>query len=89
MTSILEKLFWATRPTMQSEAERQAMAAVERLVQPRLTEAQLDRLWAIVTEMELTDCLSSFTCGYRLGVQLTAAGLSRAAAPAVPPGSLR
>ena len=82
MSSIIEKLFWSTQSTLQSEAEKRAMAAVERLVLPWLTEAELDRLWAAVAEMEQADCLDSFTCGYRLGVQLTVEGLHGAEAGA-------
>ena len=62
-------------------ADPAALEALNAITGPFIR-AELDRLWAAVAEMEQADCLDSFTCGYRLGVQLTVEGLHGAEAGA-------
>lgn len=76
MTQIIETLFSALESTVQSEAEAKAMAEVDAIVQSRLNDQDLYRIWTAASEMQRTNQLDSFTQGFRLGMQLTLEGLS-------------
>ncbi len=76
MTQIIETLFSALESTVQSEAEAKAMAEVDAIVQDRLDDQDLYRIWTAASEMQRTNQLDSFTQGFRLGMQLTLEGLS-------------
>lgn len=76
MTQIIETLFSALESTVQSEAEAKAMAEVDAIVQSRLNDQELYRIWTAASEMQRTNQLDSFTQGFRLGMQLTLEGLS-------------
>ncbi len=76
MTQIIETLFSALESTVQSEAEAKAMAEVDAIVQNRLNDQDLYRIWTAASEMQRTNQLDSFTQGFRLGMQLTLEGLS-------------
>ena len=71
MTQIIETLFSA----LQSEAEAKAMAEVDAIVQSRLNDQDLYRIWTAASEMQRTNQLDSFSQGFRLGMQLTLEGL--------------
>lgn len=74
MSQILRTLFFALEPTQQTAAEQQAMQTVEGLVRGRLTETELDLLWAAAMEMDEAKRLDSFQRGFRLGTQLALEG---------------
>lgn len=76
MTQIIETLFSALESTVQSEAEAKAMAEVDAIVQSRLNDQDLYRIWTAASEMQRTNQLDSFSQGFRLGMQLTLEGLS-------------
>ncbi len=76
MAQIIETLFSALESTVQSEAEAKAMAEVDAIVQDRLDNQDLYRIWSAASEMQRTNQLDSFTQGFRLGMQLTLEGLS-------------
>ena len=75
MTQIIETLFSAMESTVQSEAEAKAMAEVDAIVQSRLNDQDLYRIWTAASEMQRTNQLDSFSQGFRLGMQLTLEGL--------------
>ncbi len=75
MAQIIETLFSALESTVQSEAEAKAMAEVDAIVQDRLDNQDLYRIWSAASEMQRTNQLDSFTQGFRLGMQLTLEGL--------------
>ena len=75
MAQIIETLFSALESTVQSEAEAKAMAEVDAIVQDRLDNQDLYRIWSAASEMQRTNQLDSFTHGFRLGMQLTLEGL--------------
>lgn len=76
MTQIIETLFSALESTVQLEAEAKAMAEVDAIVQSRLNDQDLYRIWTAASEMQRTNQLDSFSQGFRLGMQLTLEGLS-------------
>ena len=51
------------------------MAEVDAIVQDRLDNQDLYRIWSAASEMQRTNQLDSFTQGFRLGMQLTLEGL--------------
>ncbi|MCI8759289.1 MAG: hypothetical protein HFF82_09705 [Oscillospiraceae bacterium] len=51
------------------------MAEVDAIVQSRLNDQDLYRIWTAASEMQRTNQLDSFTQGFRLGMQLTLEGL--------------
>ena len=74
----MENLFSLLGSPMASEAERRAIEESEeavRAVEKRLTREEFENLWSAVIDIGDADCLSSFTLGFRLGVQLTLEGL--------------
>ena len=75
MAQIIETLFSALESTVQSEAEATARAEVDAIVQDRLDDQDLYRIWSAASEMQRTNQLDSFTQGFRLGMQLTLEGL--------------
>ena len=78
MSQLMENLFSLLGSPMASEAERRAVEESEeavRAVEKRLTREEFDNLWSAVIDIGDADCLSSFTLGFRLGVQLTLEGL--------------
>ena len=75
MAQIIETLFSALESTVQSEAEAKAMAEVDAIVQDRLDNQDLYRIWSAASEMQRTNQLDSFAQGFRLGMQLTLEGL--------------
>ncbi len=75
MAQIIETLFSALESTVQSEAEAKAMAEVDAIVQDRLDNQDLYRIWSAASEMQRTNQLDSFSQGFRLGMQLTLEGL--------------
>lgn len=77
MAQIIETLFSALESTVQSEAEAKAMAEVDAIVQDRLDNQDLYRIWSAASEMQRTNQLDSFTQGFRLGMQLTLEGLGK------------
>ena len=78
MSQLMENLFSLLGSPMASEAERRAVEESEdavRAVEKRLTREEFENLWSAVIDIGDADCLSSFTLGFRLGVQLTLEGL--------------
>ena len=78
MSQLMENLFSLLGSPMASEAERRAIEESEeavRVVEKRLTREEFENLWSAVIDIGDADCLSSFTLGFRLGVQLTLEGL--------------
>ena len=78
MSQLMENLFSLLGSPMASEAERRAIEESEeavRAVEKRLTREEFENLWSAVIDIGDADCLSSFTLGFRLGVQLTLEGL--------------
>jgi hypothetical protein len=78
MDQLMENLFSLLSSPMASEAERRAIEESEeavRVVEKRLTREEFENLWSAVIDIGDADCLSSFTLGFRLGVQLTLEGL--------------
>ena len=78
MSQLMENLFSLLGSPMASEAERRAVEESEeavRAVEKRLTREEFENLWSAVIDIRDADCLSSFTLGFRLGVQLTLEGL--------------
>ena len=78
MDQLMENLFSLLGSPMASEAERRAVEESEeavRAVEKRLTREEFENLWSAVIDIGDADCLSSFTLGFRLGVQLTLEGL--------------
>ena len=78
MSQLMENLFSLLGSPMASEAERRAIEESEeavRVVEKRLTREEFEHLWSAVIDRGDADCLSSFTLGFRLGVQLTLEGL--------------
>ena len=78
MSQLMENLFSLLGSPMASEAERRAVEESEeavRAVEKRLTREEFENLWSAVIDIGGADCLSSFTLGFRLGVQLTLEGL--------------
>ena len=78
MDQLMENLFSLLGSPMASEAERRAIEESEdavRVVEKRLTREEFENLWSAVIDIGDADCLSSFTLGFRLGVQLTLEGL--------------
>ncbi len=78
MSQLMENLFSLLSSPMASEAERRAIEESEeavRAVEKRLTREEFENLWSAVIDIGDADCLSSFTLGFRLGVQLTLEGL--------------
>ncbi len=78
MNQLMENLFSLLGSPMASEAERRAVEESEdavRAVEKRLTREEFENLWSAVIDIGDADCLSSFTLGFRLGVQLTLEGL--------------
>ena len=57
------------------EAKKALMEEAVRAVEKRLTREEFENLWSAVIDIGDADCLSSFTLGFRLGVQLTLEGL--------------
>ena len=51
------------------------MAEVDAIVQSRLNDQDLYRIWTAASEMQRTNQLDSFSQGFRLGMQLTLEGL--------------
>ncbi len=78
MDQLMENLFSLLSSPMASEAEWRAIEESEeavRVVEKRLTREEFENLWSAVIDIGDADCLSSFTLGFRLGVQLTLEGL--------------
>ena len=78
MNQLMENLFSLLESPMASEAERRAVKESEeavRAVEKRLTPEEFENLWNAAMDIGDADCLSSFTLGFRLGVQLTLEGL--------------
>ena len=78
MSQLMENLFSLLGSPMASEAERRAIEESEeavRAVEKRLTREEFENLWSAVIDIGDADCLSSFTLGFRVGVQLTLEGL--------------
>ena len=78
MSQLMENLFSLLGSPMASEAERRAVEESEeavRAVEKRLTREEFENLWSAVIDIGDADCLSSFTLGFRLGVQLPLEGL--------------
>ena len=78
MSQLMENLFSLLESPMASEAERRAVKESEeavRAVEKRLTPEEFENLWNAAMDIGDADCLSSFTLGFRLGVQLTLEGL--------------
>ena len=78
MSQLMENLFSLLGSPMASEAERRAVegsGGAVRAVEKRLTREEFENLWSAVIDIGDADCLSSFTLGFRLGVQLTLEGL--------------
>ena len=78
MSQLMENLFSLLGSPMASEAERRAIEESEeavRAVEKRLTREEFENLWSAVIDIGDADCLSSFTLGFRLVVQLTLEGL--------------
>ena len=78
MSQLMANLFSLLGSPMASEAERRAIEESEeavRAVEKRLTREEFENLWSAVIDIGDADCLSSFTLGFRLGVQLTLEGL--------------
>ncbi len=78
MSQLMENLFSLLGSPMASEAERRAVEESEeavRALEKRLPREEFENLWSAVIDIGDADCLSSFTLGFRLGVQLTLEGL--------------
>ena len=78
MNQLMENLFSLLESPMASEAERRAVKESEeavRAIEKRLTPEEFENLWNAAMDIGDADCLSSFTLGFRLGVQLTLEGL--------------
>ena len=78
MNQLMENLFSLLGSPMATEAERRAVKESEeavRAIEKRLTREEFENLWNAAMDIGDADCLSSFTLGFRLGVQLTLEGL--------------
>ena len=78
MTNILKVLYDAFDPSFMSEKERAILQEAEpvlRLAEEKLSVKEWDTLWDTARRTSGADCENLFAIGFRLGMQLTLAGM--------------
>lgn len=78
MDDILKALFDAFDPPLMTEKEKMILREAEpvlSLAEEKLSAREMDTLWDTARRASGADCEALFAIGFRLGMQLTLAGL--------------